>query len=83
MNPFAPIVEIAPPRLLCSCGVAKLLELEGVLLLFSGQQSLYDKRAWITLTGEIYLILIINEIVDQLPILTITILKFYESIFRG
>ena len=67
MNPFAPIVEIAPPRLLCSCRVAKLLELEGVLLLFSGQQSLYDKRAWITLTGEIYLILIINEIVDQLP----------------
>lgn len=69
MNPFAPIVEIAPPRLLhvCSCRVAKLLELEGVLLLFSGQQSLYDKRAWITLTGEMYLILIMNEIVDQLP----------------
>lgn len=67
MNPFVPIVEIAPPHLLCSCRIAKLLELEGVLLLFSGQQSLYDKRAWITLTGEMYLILIMNEIVDQLP----------------
>ena len=83
MNPFAPIVEIAPPRLLCSCRFAKLLELEGVLLLFSGQQSLYDKRAWITLKGEMYLILIMNEIVDQLHSLLITILKFYESIFRG
>lgn len=68
MNPFAPIVEIIPCLLhVCSCRVAKLLELEGVLLLFSGQQSLYDKRAWITLTGEMYLILIMNEIVDQLP----------------
>ena len=67
MNPFAPIVEIAPACLLCSCRIAKLLELEGVLLLFSGQQSLYDKQAWITLTGEMYLILIMNEIVDQLP----------------